>query len=133
MHLIRHATVVTISEKNASNAPVMIAPITLVAANVIAKRTIDVKIAPSIPTKITDRLLHTHPDLRITGDTASNIARYTTAMPKTTHKNAGVTVITALNCRNAVIIPIIILATMARPAQSLLQVQQKLAIYCHLQ
>ena len=44
-----HATDVTVREKNVSNAPVRIAPNTLVAANSIANRIIDNKIVPRIP------------------------------------------------------------------------------------
>ena len=117
MHFIRHATDVIIRDKKKSSAPVMIAPITLVAANVIASRTIDVSTVPSIPVSNTGRLVHTQPDLRIVGDTASKIARYTTAMPSVTHKKAGVTVITAVKRRNAVMMPIIMLATISRPAK----------------
>jgi len=49
LHFIRHAVDVIISEKNVNNAPVIIAPITLVAAKLIARSTNDVRIVPSIP------------------------------------------------------------------------------------
>ena len=44
-----HATDVTVREKNVSNAPVRIAPNTLVATNSIANNTTDKRIVPSIP------------------------------------------------------------------------------------
>ena len=44
-------------------------------------------------------------------------------MPRTTHKNAGVRVITAVMRRKAVIIPIIILAAIANNGQLILQLQ----------
>ncbi len=119
-HLTRHATSDTTSEKNASNSPVMIAPITLVAANVTPKRTIDISIAPRIAIKRIGRILHTQPvipALRIATLVTSVIARYTTAIPKTTHKKAGVTAITALKVKKAVIMPMIMLATIATPTQ----------------
>ncbi len=98
----------------------MIAPMTLVAAKVTAKRIIDTSIAPSIAIRSTGRILQTQPlmpELRIATLVTSVIARYTTAIPSTTHKNAGVTVITAVKVRKAVIIPMIMLATIATPTQ----------------
>ena len=50
-------------------------------------------------------------------------------MPKTTHKNAGVTVITAVMRRNAVIIPIIILVTIAINGQLILQLQLYIELF----
>lgn len=48
-HLTRQATEVIKREKKNSSAPVINAPIMLVAAKVIPKRMIDVRIVPSIP------------------------------------------------------------------------------------
>ena len=98
----------------------------LAAAKVIPKRTIDRKIVPKIPVSRTGIIPHTHPPipaLRIAGLTTSVTARYTTAIPSSTHKNAGVTVITAEKVRNAVIIPIIIAAITAMAVQFILQPQ----------
>ena len=61
--------------KKRSAAPVIIAPITLVAANSIAKRITDVKIVPRIPTISTGRLAHTHSDFFGNGDFKNAIAR----------------------------------------------------------
>ena len=126
VHFARQATDVTVSEKNASNAPLIIAPITLPAANAIPKRITDVKIVPRIPVSKAGRIEHTQPRIPLPRTTAPIIgvnARYTTAMPNKTHKNAGVMVITAVKVRIAVIIPIIILATMELSKQLPLQVQ----------
>ena len=117
---------VKIKEKNAISAPVIIAPITLVATKVIAKSITDVKIAPKIPVKRTDRIGQTHPLMFVPdkfAETAKTTARYTTATPKTTHKNAGVTVITAVVLKIAAIIPTIMLPTIANIEQFVLQVQ----------
>jgi hypothetical protein len=66
------------------------------------------------------------PLLRMIEDTTGVIARYTIPTPNKTHKNAGVTVITAVKRRNAVIIPMIILAAIAKKEQEFL-LQQKVA------
>ncbi len=60
-HFAKQAKVVTVSEKNVSNAPEIIAPIILVATNSMAKRTIDVKIVPRIPVKSTGSTVHIQP------------------------------------------------------------------------
>lgn len=131
MHFTRQAVAVIISEKNVISKPVIIAPIMLVAANSIARRIIEIKIAPRIPVKRTDRIGQKQflkPFLRVVADAIRVIARYKTAIPKTTHKNGAVTVITAMKRRNAAIIPINILVIIAIPTQSLLQSQLRLAI-----
>jgi hypothetical protein len=88
------------SDKNASRAPVNIAPIILVAANATPKSIIENKIAPKIPISRVDSIGQRQPILTSgpskVAVTTSNTARYTTAMPSTTHKKAGVMVITAL-------------------------------------
>ena len=120
-HFIRQAVEVMNKEKKNKSAPVIIAPITLVAANVTARRTTDNKIAPKIPARINEsgalmQLLL--PQQFWLAATARFTARYTTAIPKTTHKNAGVTVITAVILKSVVTIPIIILAAMANKEHS---------------
>ena len=112
-----------IREKNNNKRPVMIAPTTLVAANSIARSTTDIKIVPSIPIRRTGRTAHIQsliPNPSANDKVISTTARYETAIPNTTHKNAGVTVIVAVIVKNAVIIPIIMLATIASPVQLLL-------------
>ena len=126
MHIARQANDITIREKNVSNAPVIIAPIALVAAKGIAKRTSDVRIVPRMPlSKVgsTDDTQPRMPLLRITVDIIGVIAKNKTAMPNKTHKNAEVTVITAIKRSVAAIIPMIILAAIAIREQSLLLLQ----------
>ena len=113
-HFIRQAVEVTVNEKNRRSAPVMIAPITLVAANSIPKRTVENRTVPRIPLKRDVNTCPEHPLILWVSDAEIRIvARYATAMPKTTHKNAGVTVMTAVILRKAVIMPIIMLETIA--------------------
>ena len=59
-------------------------------------------------------------------------AKYTTAIPKTTHKNAGVTVMTAAKVKNAVTTPTKRLTIIAKPVQSQRLSQQKIDIDVHL-
>ena len=106
--------------------PVKIAPITLVATKVIAKRIIERSTEPRIPASKTGIILHKHflnPVLRSNIEDIRRIARYTIATPRTTHKNAGVTVITAINLSIAVTIPRIMLATTEYTKQLFLQQQ----------
>ena len=126
MHFVRQAVDVIKREKKNSNAPVMIAPITLVATKVIAKRITDVKTVPKIPVRIAGRLTHTHsllPKVRKMVHVTNRTPRYTTAIPNNTHKNAGVTVMTAVILSIAVTIPMIMLAMSANPIQLNLQLQ----------
>lgn len=112
-------------DKKARSRPVIIAPIMLVAAKVIPKSIIAISMAPSIPASKTGNIEHAQ--LRVPLPRVKrSIARYTTATPKTTHKNAGVTVIAAVMVRNAVMIPIIRLATIEITVQLLLQLQLQL-------
>ena len=100
---------VTVREKNIRRAPVIIAPNRLVAAKGIARSITDTKIVPRMPATSGVIAGHTQVRLllfRIIAAVMGRIARYTTAMPKSTHKNAGVTVITAIKRSIAVIIPI---------------------------
>ena len=75
MQFIRQATVVMMREKKRRSTPVIIAPITLVAAKGIASKTTDKRTVPRIPARRTGKLLHTQPVRRIVGLTASNTAR----------------------------------------------------------
>lgn len=121
-HFTRHTLDVMIKEKNKSKAPVIIAPIILVATNSIAKSITDVRIVPRIPVRKTDRegqrqvrgVLFT---LRESVPTAKTVSRYTTDIPSNTHKNAGVRVITAVIRSRIVIIPMIMLAPIPRIGQ----------------
>lgn len=127
MHFTMQATEVITRVKNPSNIPAKIAPITLVAANVIAKRISENKIVPNIPIISVERAVQTHsliPFSLAVVLTSSVNPRYTTAIPNTTHKNAGVKVIVALKVRKAVMIPIIMLDTTARTVQLGLAQQQ---------
>ena len=92
---MRQAVDVKISDRNASNAPVIIAPIMLVAANVMPKSTKETSAAPKIPVSSVDRIAQ-HLAQGFLAATRSVTARYTTAMPRTTHRKAGATVITAV-------------------------------------
>lgn len=123
MHLIRQVVLIIRSEKNRSNAPVIIAPTTLVAAKVTANSTTEVKIVPKTPVKNVYSTLQMQfrlPALDSAGDTPKSNARNTTAIPPVTHKNAGVTAIVAVIVKMAVTKPIIILAKIARVTQRFL-------------
>ena len=115
MHLTKQAVDVMVKEKNNNNAPEIIAPKILVATNVIANSITDTKIVPKIPVNKTDKIEQMQPRilLLLADDTASVTARYKIDMPNKTHRNTGVIVIAAVIVRNAVIIPIIILAKIA--------------------
>jgi hypothetical protein len=123
-HLIKHTLSVNIKEKNPINAPEIIVPIILVVAKVIPKRIKDVNTAPKIAVNKTERTgqrqLFTAM-LENLADVNKIIARYTVATPKTTHKNAGVKVITAVVRRTAPIAPKIILTITATTEQLDLQ------------
>ena len=54
----RQAVEVTIRKKKNSSPPVRTAPITLVAANSIARRTMERSIVPRIPVSRTETILH---------------------------------------------------------------------------
>ena len=124
---------VIIKVKKAKSKPVMIAPTILVAANVIARRTIEVSTVPKMPVRISVRFEHTQilfPQFEKSSAFKRVIARYKIAMPSKTHKKAGVTVITAVIVKRVVTIPTIILAKIAKIPQPLLQLklQDKLFI-----
>ena len=124
--MIKQAVSKKIKEANANKAPVIIAPIMLVATKVIPKSITDVTIAPKIAVNKTVKtgqiqLFCAMPEKL--ADFTKIIARYKTAIPKTTHKNAGVKVITAVVRKTAAIIPIITLAITATTEQFDLQKQ----------
>lgn len=107
----------------------------LVATNVIPRRITDVSTVPSIPASRTGRIEHIHsrnPDLPKRAVAISVTARYPMATPKSTHKNAGVTVIVAVIRKNAAITPIIAAAITENVMQLGLQLQLLLFIYFHL-
>lgn len=126
-HLIRHTVSANIKEKNPIKAPEIIVPIILVVAKVIPKRIKDVNTAPKIAvnkTESTGQIQLFMGRLEILADDNKIIARYTVATPKTTHKNAGVRVITAVVERTAPIAPKMILAITATTEQLDLQEQK---------
>jgi len=131
MHLIRHIAEVIKSEKKRIKVPVIIAPTILVAANSIPRSITEVRTVPNMPAEKTlnagqrqlwNPLPVKKPEVRIA------IAWYPTAIPNSTHKKAGVTVITAVIVRNAAIIPSIILAATDNNKQLFLQLHPKLFI-----
>ena len=126
VHEIRHAIDVIIREKKKIKAPVITAPRILVAAKVIPKRITDARIVPKIPIRTVGRILHIHSRVfprRSNTEYRSNRPNPTTAIPKSTHKNAGVTAIVAEKVRNAVTTPKIMLAITPIPVQLNLQLQ----------
>ena len=113
-----------IKDTKPKSAPVIIAPIILVATKVIARSTTEVKIAPKTPVSKRDKTGHIQPLLVVLwaeADVAKATIRKATATPKVTHKNAGVRVIVAVMRRNAVTIPTIMLATIDSAEQLVLQ------------
>ena len=126
------AVAVKIYAKNAANAPVMIAPIMLVAANGINKSTTDKRIVPKIPTNTADVVVKTQVAQILCPLSAVAIRvakRNKTAIPKATTSKTGVTVITPVMRRNATIMPITILEIAANNKQSFLHSQLKNVIY----
>ena len=108
IHLIRHIVDVIIRVKNVKSSPVIIAPVMLVAANVMPSSTMAVRIVPKIPVNKIPRVVQTHVLVRLfVNESAlrSVTARYPTAIPNKTHKKAGVTVITAVIDKSVVTIP----------------------------
>ena len=106
----------------------------LVAANSIPRNTTDSSAVASIlPRRIGKVLLRQQGVLisqHLTKDDESNsTARYTTATPRRTHKNAGVTVIAAVILRKAVMIPTIRLITTEAVVHIFLQEQSQVDIY----
>lgn len=104
----------------------MIVPMILVAANVMPRRITDVSTAPKIAVSKTESTGHTQLLTAMSencGDIIKIIARYTAAIPKTTHKNAGVKVITAVVASTAPTAPKMMLAITAITEQLDLQEQ----------
>lgn len=102
-------------EKKKSKAPTKIVPKMLVAAKVTPKRITDTKIEPRIPVSKALVLLHEQPlwHKYLSALYAIKVmARKPTEIPKTTHKNAGVTVMAAVKLKIAAIRPTSKLAAM---------------------
>ncbi len=109
----------------------IIAPIMLVAAKPTIRSTAAVNIVPNIPASKADIAEHIHLVLFSVftkGVVIRAIARNKIATPSAVIKITGVIVIVAVIVRNAVIMPIIMLATIATPVQLNLQLQFKLHI-----
>ena len=120
---MRQVAVIIRSDRNNTSAPVMIAPITLVAAKDTASRITDVKTVPKIPRIRTGKTEHTQlrtPRPCNAGETPNNTARKRIAIPPATHKKAGVTVIVAVILSIAATKPKIMLAKIARVTQEFL-------------
>ena len=134
MHLARQAVSVRVRKNDRSSSPVITAPMMLVATNSIASsitaKRIVARMAPSRIESVV-RIQQGRQLLQQLIDTVvrSTTARYTTAMPKTTHKNAGVTVMAAVILRNAAIIPTAMLTIRATVVQVLLHEQSLLDIF----
>ena len=130
----RQAVDVTARKKKNKRAPARIAPITLVATNWIASKTMERSTVPKIPVSSAVIMEHNPsqhsfpkiaPAKRIT-------ARYTTAIPSNTHKKAGVRVMVAVILKNAVIMPMTRLANTAKTVRLVLQHPQDVDIKFHL-
>ena len=134
MHLTRQAVSVRVRKNESKRSPVITAPIMLVATNSMARSTIAKKIVAIIAPNNTVRMF-----LIQQGDLLSQqftdaivirrMARYTVAIPKTTHKKAGVTVIAAVILRKAAIMPTTMLTITATVVQVFLQEQSQFDIY----
>jgi hypothetical protein len=134
MHLARQAVSVRVRKNDRSRSPVITAPIMLVAANSIASSIIAKKIVAIMAPRSTESVVLIQQGRQLLQqliDTvvSSIMARYTTAMPKTTHKNAGVTVMAAVILRNAAIIPTAMLIIRATVVQVFLHEQSLFDIY----
>lgn len=126
MHFARHATDVTISVKNPKRKPNIIAPRVLVAAKVMPKSSTDVKIVPRLPQSIpvSEEHIQFPWELRAARAVVIGVSpKYTTAIPKSTQRNAGVTVTIAVKRRIAAIMPTVMLDIRASTEQSVLQLQ----------
>ena len=134
MHLARQAVSVSVRKNDSRRSPVITAPIMLVATNSIARSIIAKNIVARIAPRSTESMVRIQQGRQLLQqliDTvaSSTMARYTTAMPKTTHKNAGVTVIAAVILRNAAIIPTAMLTIRATVVHVLLHEQSLLDIF----
>ena len=133
-HLTRQAVDVTIRKKKNKRVPVRTAPSMLVATNSIARSTIERIIVPIIPERIVVIILQrfSQHSLRERAPATRITARYTTAVPRSTHKNAGVRVIAAVILKNAVMTPRTRLTAIAITVQSPLQGLHDVDIIFHL-
>lgn len=116
-----HTALVNVKENAASNKPVIIAPTRLVATNSIARRISASNTVASIPIKNSSTAVHKqlpYSEFLILGAVSNATRRNATAIPKTTHKKTGVTVIVAEYVRKTVITPIIALTMIENNAQS---------------
>ena len=98
-HFAKYASDVIISVKKAKRAPAIIAPIKLVAANSIARSTIEEMIVPTNPTKVIGTMEHAQPlvpFLFIKDVITGSANRYAVAMPNKTQRNTGDIAITAV-------------------------------------
>ena len=134
IHLTRQAVSVSTRKNESRRSPAKTAPRTLVAGNSIARSTTAKSMVAIIAPRSTEIiLLIQQGDLfsqQLTDATVTRrMARYTTAMPKTTHKNAGVIVIAAVILRKAVMIPTAMLTIRAIVVQLFLQVQSLVDIF----
>ena len=129
MQVIRQVALVIRREKKKRRNPVIIAPNTLVAAKVIPRRITAVRIVPKIPARNSLKLRQQLVFSELWQEVKRTIPRKPTAIPNNTHRNAGVTVINAVNRKNAAKIPIITLAIMDFAVQLILQSQFDKLIY----
>ena len=107
------------------------APTILVAANGTAKSTTDKSSVPKTPVSTAEVVVETHVEQILCPQSAVAIRvakRNKTAIPKAITSNIGVTVITPVMRRNAMIMPIITLAIAENNKQSLLHSQLKIVI-----
>lgn len=120
MHLTRQTDAVMMSVKKKRSAPVIIAPIKLVASKAINKRITAVNAVPKMPAVMRDKLEQTQSEEFLSlGDVNIKIARYTIAIPSAAHKKTGVKVITHVILRRAVIKPTIMPDMIAKSLQKL--------------
>ena len=134
--LIRQAIVVIISEKNASNAPVIIAPIMLTPPKSTVMRTSEVSSVPNIPVSngASDAVVHLLAVQSPNAPIRSSNTKKVIAIPKKIQKSTAGIAIVAVIVSMAVIVPIMRLAIIARKIQLNLrvQVQVESVILIHL-
>lgn len=133
MHRVRQAVSVSVRKKENRSKPVITAPKMLVAANSTASKITASSIVAIIAPRSTDIVVLKQqsilPAQHLKDVAARSItSRYTTAIPKTVHRNAGVTVIAAVILRKAVMIPITILIISAADVQVFLHEQSDVDI-----
>ncbi len=113
-----------VKEKKNNKRPVMIAPGMLAAAKVMPRRITEVRTVPKIPAISWPKKRQQNlPPEGHAEEPRSIIPSVPTAIPNSTHKKAGVTVIRAAKLRKAAMTPMIALAIRARPVQPSLQLQ----------